>query len=81
MWKSAPPRPHVAHSEIRSGPVSLSVIALADTDPRQWQFLSLTFGRHSTAPHTECLETWPREALALARQALDECEALLEAPL
>jgi hypothetical protein len=83
MWKTAPPpiQPLGPVSEARSGPVGMSIrtVQRADGDLQRFQYLSISLGRHTTAPHAECLKTWPREALTIARQALDDFEEFLEA--
>ena len=69
-----PPR----QSSIEHGALRLSVSPHA-TDPsrEQWQWCIMSFGSHSKASHEECLESWPREAIALARKELDELETFL----
>jgi hypothetical protein len=67
--------PHAPASCLYSGPVTLSVRPSDRSE--QWQFFSLTFGRHSAARHEGCLHTWPHEAIDRARKALDEFEEQL----
>ena len=71
------PRP-VIRSEIQVGNVVLSVSTQADTDKR-WQFFCFSFGKYSGATHAECLSSWPREALRLARAELDALESKINA--
>ena len=79
MWKTAPPPvpSPTPHSEFRRHPIGLSVRQAIDS-PDQWSFFELALGMSSSKTHAECLKTWPREALALARQALDEFEQYLK---
>ena len=69
-----PPR----QSAIEHGALRLSVSPYA-TDPSrgQWQWCIMSFGSHTEASHKECLKTWPREAIARAREELDKFELLL----
>lgn len=64
-------------STIECGPMRLSV-HLATVRPEQWQHFALSFGSHSEASHEECLENWPREAIARARKVLDDFETLFK---
>lgn len=75
-WKTEPPEADREHSVLEFGKVHLSV-AQASNDTR-WEHLLLNLGDHRTRSHAECLREWPREAVALARAALDEFEATLE---
>ena len=61
-------------STTNKGPFQLSV---GPGSGRRWQHFTFSFGRHSEAAHEECLKTWPREAIALARKELDDLETLL----
>jgi len=63
--------------EITSGPIKLSVRHSANVD-KTWQWLSLDFGYHSENSMAECMQTWPREAIAKARAKLDEFEEFLD---
>lgn len=78
-WKTTPPAPAKEQSMIECGPVRLH---LSDSPcpeaGRTWQHLSLTFGRYSQRTPSDCLDTWPTEAIALARAALDRLEAEIE---
>ena len=53
-------------------------VSPSNASGKMWQWLELRFGSHSTSRHEECLATWPREAIAKARAAIDEFEARLE---
>ncbi len=74
QWKHPDPDPPGLESEAKYGNVRLLV---REDSQRQWQSVILCFGRFSEQTHEECLESWPREALKLARTALDEFEAQL----
>ena len=76
QWKLEPPQQPRNYSSSVCGDVRIS-IGDAHDDPRQWQYIQVCCGRHSTASHDECRQTWPREAIAMARAALDEFEAKL----
>ena len=65
------------NSTLEMGPVRMSIQPGA-RPAEWWQFFIMDFGSHSNASREECLKTWPREAIARARKALDEFENLLE---
>ncbi len=65
-----------AHFNI--GSADLSVKERSDGD-RQWQLLTLTVGEFTEAPFEECIETWPRRAVQVARQAISELDRRLKA--
>lgn len=75
-WKNETPKPPKSKAVIDAGLIRLTVSESVD-GPERWQFFSLDFGDLSEASHEECLRTWPREAIARARKALDEFEANL----
>lgn len=77
-WKTTKPTQIPADSVIQTPDVRLSVGPAHGTTPEQWQYLDMTFGAHSMRSHNECLETWPKEAIARARKALDDLETLLK---
>ena len=71
----SPPQPSW---ELRHGDVRLSVNP-AQLHGQQWQYFSMSFGEFTHRPDPESLAQWPREAITIARKALDEFEAELEA--
>jgi len=62
--------------ELEAGNLLFSV-SVGSSSLKSWQFLSLAIGRHSNATIAECKESWPLEAIRLARAELDRCEAEL----
>jgi len=89
VWTTETPEPQPVSSTLERGPVSLSV-APANKGDRQWQHFLLSFGRYhkdvrdedivseiTENDHAECLRTWPREALRLAREKLNKFEEQL----
>ena len=51
-------------------------LAVEYDDAESWQHFSLSFGVFAKdRTFSECLESWPREAIAEARRRLDEFEA------
>ena len=75
-WDIEIPEPQPKErSTIRCGPIMLSVSS-HDVDTI-WQFISLSLGTFSSASQRECEKSWPVEAIALAREALDEFESKL----
>lgn len=77
MWRTETPEPQPEQSVISCGHIQLSV-GQAHDSPQRWEYFSLSFGRFSNEPHKECLKTWPREALRLARENLDQFEEQLD---
>ena len=71
--------PAIEQHAIESGDCTLRVEPHGGLDGRPWRFFSMTFGSTATEDVDECLESWPREAIAKARKELDELEAKLEA--
>lgn len=72
--------PHVRQSFVYFNGVIRMSVSDAESDPnKRWQHFQFSFGESSPNSIDECKATWPREALALARKALDEFEATLEA--
>ena len=77
MWKS-PEQPKIPAREanIRQGEFFLN---LEEQDGGEvWQYVMWSTGKHSRNAFEECLSTWPREAIAKCREALNELEAKLE---
>ena len=58
---------------LESGPVRLTV-SLSEEDGRPFRYAMMSFGRMSEDTFDHCLETWPRDFIVLAREALDEFE-------
>ena len=78
MWITVPPQdPPLPSSVLRCGPVTLSV-GLVAHDPRRWQYFGLAFSVFSEDSQGACEDSWPREAIALAREELDALEEYLE---
>lgn len=46
---------------------------------RSWQYCCISFGEHSPDTPDECMESWPRTAIAQARKLIDELEQSLAA--
>lgn len=77
MWQAAPSMPVDQHT-LRHGPITLTVEPADGIAANTiWQYCRIGFGRHSTATTEECLVSWPRQAIELARLALDDLEAEL----
>lgn len=76
MWKTVE-RPVILTAEWNVGDIRLSINPL--DDHRRSQHFGLTFCQFTEADTNSCLETWPREAIALARKKLDEFESRLDA--
>jgi len=79
MWQPASPTP-VDQQVLALGPITLTVEP-ADglADGTMWQYCRIGFGRHSVASQAGCMQTWHYQAIELARLALDDLEAQLEA--
>ena len=77
-WETRKTIPAPDESVIESGPIRVAVSPAYNNHSLRWQYFTVTLGHHSGASHAECLQTWPREAIAKARAALDEFEAELE---
>jgi len=76
-WNHEPKTTDDRHT-MRAHGVTLSIDDASGDASRRWQGLVMSLGEHSTQPAIECLTTWPREAIAKAREALDSFEASLE---
>lgn len=70
--------PQAPEAKITIGPCYLSVCESSGDPGRQWQWFTLSFGEFSEAPLSECLETWPKRAIQLARQAVRELDRRLQ---
>ena len=77
-WVETTPATPPRTFEIRSNNLRVSVDGRVNEDGKIWQYLSLSFGRHTSRPIEECLTNWPREAIRLVRAEMDELEAKLE---
>ncbi len=77
QWKHPKPEPPLPEAEIKFGDLCLRVVP--NNTSTRWQSLLMTFGKFSDQTHEECLKSWPREALRLAKKALFDFEAALEA--
>ena len=76
-WETRNPAPAPTRVVLESGPIRLSVTEAYKDPLRRWQHLQLHVGQHTTMLPDDCMRLWPREALAMARLALDEFEAQL----
>ena len=76
-WETRLPEPREPESVLEQGPIRVKV-GPANTNPAlMWQYFTLTLGIHSTRDRQVCMRTWPRQAIADARAALDKFEAEL----
>ena len=75
-WKTEVPEPRALRSEMNYKNLTLSISpANHHGHPDElWQWISLSLGEHREASMGACQETWPKEAIALARKLLDEFE-------
>jgi hypothetical protein len=62
---------------ITIGSCQLSVSERQDLGTR-WQWIMFSCGEFSDSPLDECLETWPKRAVQLARQAVRELDQRLQ---
>ena len=77
-WKQVKEtKPIPGKSTVNSDCIGLSISPSQNAPGGQYQHLLMSFGVHSERSHEECLESWPREVLKLARKALDDFEAKL----
>ena len=76
-WELHKPEPKVPFRVLEIGGVRLTISDACDDPTQRWQYLSFTVGRHTRDSMDQCMEKWPREALAHAQAALDEFEAAL----
>ncbi len=72
-WETKTHRPEQRHT-LEHGPITLTITEGAAAN---WLHFIISFGGSTTEPPEECRKTWPREAIARARKALDELEASL----
>ena len=79
QWETADPRPEPPklRRAMKFGDLELSVSEARDSNQR-WQYLSLTMGMFTVESVEAAMESWPRDALSLARQQLDAFEAALD---
>ena len=77
MWTKYDPQKR-PRRELITGPVTLTIGPHWSDDQRTQQQFSLYLVRDTVRPEEECLAEWPREAIAQARQTLDEFEAWME---
>ena len=76
-WETEQPKTEpAARKQIHTGPFYLTVEV--QPDGSVWQYMSYSTGKLVTRQFETCGEKWPREAIALAREALSELEAKLE---
>jgi len=78
-WTPTPTPQPKNEAEITVGPCHLSVCEHDGTAGKRWQYLSLSLGEFSDTPMDECLGTWPKRAVQLARQAITELDRKLQA--
>ena len=77
-WTREPPTPKPDRKcSIHCGGVMLSVSESAEDEGKIWQYLAYSNGAFSGLTFEQCLETWPRLAIQLAREALNELELKL----
>lgn len=74
MWKTDKPVESTP-SKLSRGPITLTV---DDSGDQQYQSMILHFGVLSQQSREECLASWPREAIRLAREHLDRFEARMQ---
>ena len=78
-WETEEPTPQVPRIKLDHGPLTLSITPGNHHNPNElWQWVSVSLGKHTTASRLSCRGTWPREAIALVREALDKFEEELD---
>jgi len=77
-WKHEPAEPTEERHTMRAHGVTISIQDASGDPTSRWQGLVMSLGAHTKRRASECLETWPREAIAKARAALDSFENSLE---
>ena len=70
-WNQKHPESQSDEATITIGPCQLSVRERCGSNKR-WQFAMISVGEFSEAPLDECLETWPKRAIQLAHQVVNE---------
>ena len=75
-WKHETPRT-TAEATITIGPCHLSVRDHEGSASKRWQWCMISLGEFSEAPLSECLESWPKRAVKLARQAVSDLDRRL----
>ena len=75
MWKTEPPQPKYDRAVFDDGDIHLAIMT---HNGEQAQHISVSVCRFSDQSREKCMETWPREAIRLARQKLNAFEAQLE---
>lgn len=77
-WETTPTPRAIPESTITIGSCQLAVREHDATADKRWQFLLISFGEFSDAPMDECLKTWPKRSIQLARHALSELQRRLK---
>jgi hypothetical protein len=75
-WKTIQPTPPAATSILEIEDFRLCVKESLSIKKR-WQHFVLSFGFLSDNEHAKCVETWPTEAIRIAREKLDRLEQRL----
>jgi hypothetical protein len=77
MWKHTEEEIIAPKAELRWKHGDIMLAIDEDEPGRQWEYVSLSFGRFRKDSLGGCMANWPREAIAAVRKALDEFEATL----
>lgn len=78
MWELTTKNPPVSRYRITHEPINISFdVEASSAEYGRWQYFSIGFGRHTHDDPETLKTTWPREAIAKARKALDDLEAKL----
>lgn len=78
MWQKRVPEVAERH-EISAGPVTLAISEASSRNyGTYWQHVCVSLGAFSDGTLEACLEGWPKQAISMARKALDEFEAQLD---
>lgn len=77
MWKKILPKqePVEEKYEIELDGVCIRVGQSTSSPGELWQWFMFSFGEHTKADFAEAMETWPKEAIKIARAQLDALEA------
>ena len=78
MWDDVTPAPIKRELQIKGNHTILRISPAQNDQEELWQWFDLSFGKHSRRSYEECQQHWPREALARAREILDEFERQLD---